>query len=147
VTPQLLRPLLGALVVAAGLGAWGLHRVTSGESLELGGQLFVGDVALKGHVTGDDTSLPSDAVRCANCHVEREGSGPSERFGPALDASSLLRPVRRRGGPASSYDPVSFCRLLREGIDPAQIVIPKAMPRYIVSEQECQALWTYVTSR
>jgi hypothetical protein len=146
-TPELARPLLGAIALLAGFGTWALRSATRGESLQLGQQLFGGDVALKGQMTGDDTSLPPEAVRCANCHGERENSGPSERLGPALEASSLLRPLPRRGGPASSYDLATFCRLLREGIDPAQVVIPKAMPRYAVTEQQCQALWAYVTSR
>jgi hypothetical protein len=55
--------------------------------------------------------------------------------------------MARRGGPASRYDALSFCKVIREGLDPANVVINSAMPRYQVSDAQCTSLWSYVMSR
>jgi hypothetical protein len=126
---------------------------------ERGSQLFHGEVPLTGRLTGHNEPLPPDSAQCQNCHSlesdpaaaapKQAGAAadlPVDKVGPKLGHGSLTRAAKRRGGPASVYTVDAFCRLLRDGVDPAQIVIPQLMPRYTVSDAECNALWSYLTS-
>jgi hypothetical protein len=126
---------------------------------ERGSQLFHGGAALSGRLTGHDEPLPADSTQCQNCHqLESEPAAaapkqtgaaaelPVEKVGPKLGSASLTRAAKRRGGPSTAYTADAFCRLLREGVDPAQIVIPQLMPRYTVTDAECNALWAYLIS-
>jgi hypothetical protein len=63
---------------------------------------------------------------------------------PRLGAQPLQQPLRRRGGPPSAYTVDSFCRLLRTGVDPAQVVTSQAMPVYRISDADCFALWAFL---
>jgi hypothetical protein len=116
--------------------------------LELGRKLYRGEAALTARMTAHSETLPLEAVRCVNCH-KREGEpaaqAVSENFGPALGAG-LARPTVRRGGPPSRYDARSLCRLLRDGVDPAHVMIPQTMPRYTMTDAECEALWAFLTA-
>jgi hypothetical protein len=114
---------------------------------ELGRQLYRGEAALTARMTGHSEALPLEAVRCVNCH--RRESEPavqpvSENFGPPLGVG-LARPTVRRGGPPSRYDAKSFCKLLRDGIDPAYVMIPQTMPRYTMTDRDCEALWAFLS--
>ena len=126
---------------------------------ERGSHLFHGSAPLTGRILGHDEPLPADAAQCQNCHrlesepvasvapkADQTTAQPVETVGPKLGPASLTRAAKRRGGPASAYTAEAFCRLLREGVDPAQIVIPQLMPRYTLSDAECNALWAYLTS-
>lgn len=68
-------------------------------------------------------------------------------YASALDAAWLTTPRVRHGGPAVRYDEVSFCTLVRTGVDPAQIVIPPVMPRYDATDAQCASLWAFLGSR
>jgi len=117
--------------------------------LEQGQRMFHGEQALTGRMTGHEQDLPGEAVRCSNCH-EREGaqtSPDSQSFGTVLGPGSLTRAVARRGGPAVRYTQDSFCRVLRDGIDPAHVIIPQALPRYALTGKECEALWRFLTAK
>lgn len=117
---------------------------------ERGRGLFHGELPLSAHVQASLEPLPPLAARCANCH-----SGPSfaqqasvsgrESFGPELSARTLKAAIARRGGPASRYDEASFCKALKDGVDPAYVTLPRAMPRYTLPESDCLALWGYLT--
>lgn len=63
-----------------------------------------------------------------------------------LSAATLLTPLARRGGPASSYDRDRFCRAVREGVDSAYVTLPQAMPRFALDDAQCDALWRFVTA-
>lgn len=118
----------------------------------VGQQIFEGTRSLEARISGHAATLPGLASRCVNCHVEaarRPASGPlqdTQQFGPALNRDLLMNSQRRRGGPPSKYEVGSFCHLLRTGIDPAHVVIPRAMPLYTLTDADCLALWTYLTS-
>lgn len=151
--------LLAALV----LGAVGLRRAFAPDPLVLAGKaLFTGSVPLHARMVGHETDLPASAVRCSNCHSQpglplpavsvlpsaRPASSAAtlgDIFGAELSHSALVESRPRRGGPPSRYDVASFCRVLREGVDPAHVMIQQTMPRYGVSDQECHELWTFVT--
>lgn len=99
------------------------------------------DVRLRGH----DERLPGFVWRCANCHVAGNGAvGAAPVAAPSLAASSLLTPQPRRGGPPSAYDADGFCRLMRTGVDPQNVLLFSAMPVYALSDSECLALWTHL---
>lgn len=123
-----------------------------------GQALFAGQVALTARLVGHDQPLPSLATRCVNCHgaaadgaaaaraaANLGGAGPLARTAPRLDRASLTQMQSRRGGPASAYDAGALCRLLRSGVDPAQVLLPAVMPRYDISDAQCADLWTYLT--
>ncbi|HXI60327.1 MAG TPA: hypothetical protein VNO55_29885 [Polyangia bacterium] len=130
------RPWLWTVVMLASAQA------SPGEAT-LGQALFTGARPLAAHVAGQDFALPQDAVACTNCH---QGQPPNV-FGPPLTRATLTRARARRGGPASVYDDARFCRALRDGIDPALVVIPQTMPRYAFSDPQCRALWAFLLTR
>lgn len=103
-----------------------------------GAALFEGARPLQARVAGHDERLPPEAARCINCHG---ASG----FAPRLSAQALQQPQARRGGPPSRYDAASLCRLLRTGVDPAWVMVPRAMPRYDIANSDCEALWRHLT--
>lgn len=131
------RWLLGAVTVSLCGGA--LAYAMGAQVSSQGRAMYDGQKALSGQVIGHDDALPAAAARCINCH---EGS---TAIAPRLDASLLLKPQARRGGPPSRYDEAAFCRLLRDGLDPAFVQLPREMPRYAIETPDCNALWTYLT--
>jgi hypothetical protein len=123
----------------------------SGADASRGGALFDGGAALPARVHGQDFALPSQASRCVNCHVAPAvpaAAASAVAVGaPPLTAATLTTPLRRRGGPPSRYDAASLCRLLRSGVDPAHVMIQRTMPRYEISDADCQALWLHLMER
>lgn len=129
--------LVGAGVVLALTALAFAHR---GER-QAGAALYEGRQPLVAQLRGQAWALPAEASRCINCH---EGA---QAIGPRLHGRSLAEPLPRRGGPPSRYDAKALCRLLREGVDPAQVLVPQAMPRYTIDDRSCEALWRYLSSR
>lgn len=116
------------------------------SGLERGRALFQGELTLTARMVGHADALPQEAVRCRNCHSKQPSAGEAAQdFAPALNARTLQTALPRRGGPASKYDVNALCRVLREGVDPAHVMIQQAMPRYSLSDGECEALWSFLT--
>lgn len=149
--------------------AAGRPTAASEPAVAQGAALFAGEAApglppLQGRMVGHVNALPAAATRCASCHSTTaittarsaaaassigtplrpdalaEGAG----FGAVLNARTLGQAQPRRGGPPSAYDASSLCKLLREGIDPAWVLINTAMPRYDASDAQCAALWAWL---
>jgi hypothetical protein len=120
------------------VAACALALAASAAADSRGRAIYLGHEALPARIVGQDFALPPQASRCVNCHVPAGGA-------PALSAASLTRPMARRGGPPSRYDAVALCTLLRSGIDPAHVMIQRSMPRYVVDEADCRALWRHLT--
>jgi hypothetical protein len=74
----------------------------------------------------------------------KSGAVQCSLFCAPLTRRHLLSDAERRGGPPSHYTLISFCRVLRAGVDPTGIVLKKAMPQYTLSDTECAALWSFV---
>lgn len=110
-----------------------------------GCQIFNGQRAISAHLRGDDQPLPAWTTRCINCHAAAQTTGAA--FAPPLTRESLISAVRRRGGPPSAYDQASLCYALRDGIDPAHIVLRKSMPLFEVSDADCAALWQFFSQQ
>lgn len=137
--------VLAAFVALAALG--GTARASPDDARAArtarGARLFDGSDPMHGRLASHAQVLPSTASRCANCHQP-----PAPRAAPALapplDASSLLAPQKRRGGPPSAYTADSFCATLRSGIDPAHVTLKAAMPRYDATDAQCADLWAFL---
>jgi hypothetical protein len=145
-----LATLIGSLHLAPGGGESpaalpdpGLvDRARAADREASGAALWRGDWALTARLSGHEQVLPGQASRCINCHGAADRAAPGG--GPRLDAGYLTHSVARRGGPASRYDEAAFCRLLRTGIDPAAVMVPREMPRYDIDDADCAALWQFI---
>jgi hypothetical protein len=113
------------------------------RSMDLGCEIYSGQHALVAHLRDDSRVLPDSAVRCINCHGHSDNA---TSFAPPLTSQYLLNDIRRRGGPPSRYNLSSFCRVLNVGVDPTGIVLKKVMPQFTLSDEECAALWNFVTA-
>lgn len=129
--------LLVAVLSAAGLALWDWPIVR-------GYQLFHGHGALQAKILGG-VALPAAASSCVNCHDGAASGGP--RTIARLDRASLSTPRTPRGGLPVVYDEASFCRLLREGIDPASVLVSRLMPRFDISDADCAAIFAYARMR
>lgn len=150
--PSLARRRAGLAVIALGLLAGAAGWWFSGRTVAEGAALFDGRRPLAARIQGHDEPLPPAAARCSNCHAPAAlraaaaGAGvASASFGPLLDHATLTELRPRRGGPPSRYDATALCRVLRQGIDPAWITLPRTMPRYTLSDAECTALWAHLS--
>lgn len=130
---RLLLGLSAALCAAAAVWVFDASAAARGLAL------YGGRAALEARILGHADALPAEASRCVNCHAGQT------TLGTPLDAAHLLRPLARRGGPPSRYDEATFCRVLREGIDPAWVQLPREMPRYTLSDEDCRALWWHLS--
>jgi hypothetical protein len=111
------------------------------EPADLGCAIFNGQHPMAAHLRDDDRPLPSWTTRCVNCHA---GASTAAAFAPPLTHDSLLAAAPRRGGPISHYDVTAFCRAVKDGVDPAGVLLRKSMPRYQIADAECMALWRYI---
>ena len=142
----LLTALAVLAAVLAGLWFWWVPLVSAPEVTERGAALWRGEQPLVGRIVGHASALPSTASRCVNCHTGATGPLGEVGAAPRLTAEHLLGTVSRRGGPPSRFDEAGFCALLRTGLDPAAVLVPRHMPRYEVGDADCAALWRYLVS-
>ena len=146
---------LAIILAAAGAGAWWWYQQAQQSE---GEALFRGEQPLPAHLAGQTMPLPAMATRCINCHETRQpaaltdgASGASgaviaRTYASPLSAVWLKEARLRHGGPATAYDAQSLCQVLRNGIDPAKVMVSTVMPRYDATEAQCTALWAYLTS-
>lgn len=134
------RLLLFAVVIAPTIGFF----AGAGDWLR-GYAIYRGHLGVTGRIAGQSFDLPREALRCAGCH---ESAAPELAGAGALslDLRMLGAPRSRRGGPPTAYTLESFCLTLRNGIDPAAVILSRIMPRFDVSDAECRALWTYLAA-
>ncbi len=114
------------------------------DEFRLGQDLFEGRIDLQGRIRTHVADLPPEVVRCGNCHAVAQGPAVPRSLAPRLTHDLLIARRSRRGGPATNYDRNSFCTLLREGYDPAHVLISVEMPRYTLDDTNCAALWRFV---
>ncbi|WKB51880.1 c-type cytochrome [Eleftheria terrae] len=110
-----------------------------------GRALYQGQRPLQGRIAGHPQALPPAAAACAGCH-QAARSGPVPSLAPRLTAAYLLQPRPRRNGPPSAYNAASLCAALRSGVDPAFVTLLRSMPRYDLTDAQCDALWAYLTT-
>ena len=134
-----------ALTARAGLGGQE-PSVPVPPSVSRGARLFDGTEPLAGTLAGHSAPLPAAATRCSQCHAgPGEPAATGSSFAPPLDRRQLREARPRRGGPPVAYEAATFCRTLRTGVDPAHVVLPRAMPRFEVDDVQCASLWDYLT--
>lgn len=131
-------------VVLTGCGAPTADTAVDAAVVRAGAALWRGERPLSGHITGHANPLPSSVVRCINCHGDTARDSSSNTI-PVLTVRHLHEAAARRGGPPSRYDAAAFCQVLRTGVDPAAVLLPRAMPRYEIGDADCAALWHYLT--
>lgn len=136
---MLLRPVIALFVTA--LSQVAIPAAADAGTLH-GRALFDGTAALHGRIAGHQDALPSAVLVCANCHGIADDGG--ERPAPRLDGGWLAEARSRRNGPSAAYDAQSFCAALRTGVDPVQVRLPTRMPRFEMSDSDCNALWNYL---
>jgi len=147
---QAMRPRLKRTLAPlwAGLSLWVATtsaQTASVDEFERGRELFEGRIEMQGRIVTHQTDLPPGVVRCGNCHAVATGPEVRLSLAPRLTHDLLLAPHARRGGPPSIYDRNRFCTLLREGRDPALVIISEEMPRYRLDDTNCWALWKFIT--
>ncbi|SAK60158.1 hypothetical protein AWB76_02857 [Caballeronia temeraria] len=114
------------------------------DRADLGCAIFNGQHPMTAHLRDDDRPLPAWTTRCVNCHAD---TPKAQAFAPPLTHDSLLGAASRRGGPVSHYDETAFCRAVKDGVDPAGVLLRKSMPHYRMADAECMALWRFVVQR
>jgi cytochrome c553 len=113
-----------------------------------GERLFDGREPLAGKLAGHTAGLPSGLGACMACHGSAASSSALEaRAAPPLGCTTLARIRERRGEPPFAYDRDSFCRTLRTGINPNEVVLQRTMPRFALEQGQCDALWAYLTTK
>lgn len=115
-------------------------------SIERGEALYGGKEPLHGRVRGQDDLLPPEAVRCVNCHNPASKDRLSGKPAPRIDGEWLMQARQRHGGPPSSYNQASFCKVLRAGTDPVYVLVAREMPVYEMDEDQCASLWLFLTT-
>lgn len=140
--------VLATLLASLMLTATAATAAPDGGSVAgIGAELFFGGRALQGRIASHRTALPPDLTRCANCHSAGEGPAVERSIAPRLDREHLTGPRSRRGGPPSRYDAAAFCDLLRNGVDPVRIRVDQQMPRYLIDDADCMALWAFLSQQ
>lgn len=147
-TRTVIAVIVMALLLSVAAAVWVACRGTGPAAR--GARLFDGREPLTATLAGHATPLPAQTARCSQCHA-----GPATPIavnswpalpGPPLDGQHLRAALSRRGGPPVAYDLAAFCRAVREGIDPAHVILPRTMPRFDIDDTRCEALWTHLTS-
>jgi hypothetical protein len=146
--PRLLRSIFLILVVFSNCAVAGLESPERmlGRSIYENGigenrreivAIIHGGVVLKGA-----------AVACAGCHG-RDGRGSGEAFirAPDIRWFNLSKPylARRIGAARTPYDSTSFAGMLRSGVTAGGGAIDPAMPRFDLTNDEIQALISYLS--
>jgi hypothetical protein len=119
----------------------------SSSAASPGGKLFTGVTALHGRLYTQSDEMPSEVMRCANCHSHGRSEAVAYSNAPRLTREWLVEDRRRRGGPKSHYDAQQFCSLLRTGVSADHAVINVEMPRYALTDEECGSLWVFLTEK
>ena len=122
-----------------------VNAAAAHEEYLRGQALFSGTIDLHGRIYTHVADMPPMVVRCSNCHAVADGPDVPRSLAPRLTHSLLILPRARRGGPPSHYSRNGLCTLLRNGVDPAFVMISVEMPRYMIDDLNCGALWAYLT--
>ncbi len=139
------------------VGLAGTPAAAAPADVDRGAALFAGREQLAPAPDSIGARLPPARSACIACHTAPpvQARGPGARAAaraaeakqaPLLTAQWLLQPRARRGGPPSRFDQTTFCRAVASGIDPQFIVMRTSMPRYLLTQAQCTALWTYLTA-
>lgn len=139
----------GMAIMAAVLPlSWPLAAMAAADGKAARGErIYSGREAVAARLEGHDQSLPAGLGKCASCHQSAGRSKLEADLAPPLAGSYLTQARPRRGGPPSAYDQASFCKAVRTGVDPRHVTLLRAMPRFDMNDEQCAALWYYLTEK
>ncbi|QAU34451.1 hypothetical protein [Janthinobacterium sp. 17J80-10] len=123
------------------------EEMTLQKQYRQGKDIFTGKEAIPAMISGHQARLPPQVARCINCHVPDKSGVAKKESAPSLSSAWLQQARTRRGGPAFAYERENFCKTLRSGVDPEYVVLNRAMPRFELSNEQCLALWLYLTEK
>lgn len=132
-------------LIDEGATAQATSAAESAQQNEHGKRIFYGLDAVSATVQQNGTTLPTNASKCINCHSAQTPPGAWTGSSQYLSATTMTRMVSRRGGPASVYDQDKFCNAVRNGVDPAGVVLESKMPRYEMSDTQCADMWLFIS--
>lgn len=127
------------LLSLAAFAAFAADKPTRGE------QLYRGQIPLAAKLEASEDELAPAATRCMNCHgPDGHGIAEAGAKGTNITGAALITRQPRRNGPATAYSLATFRIALRNGHDPANIILARAMPRYTISDVDTLALWQFL---
>ena len=139
--------LTATLVLAGVIGrAASSWNATDQADLNRGQRLYAGHEPVTARIAGHRSVLPASTTACVHCHEQR-ARGLETDAAPPLTRQTLVQDIARRGGPRVRYDRSALCETVRTGVDPNFVTLQRAMPRYVVSDAQCKALWDYLSKR
>jgi len=146
---------LAAQIILFSIGTQNVIASENTPHQQRGAAIFYGEIDISGRLAGHDLVLPTLATRCANCHEEPNPTPPptsstipsTTSFAQPLTSQYLQTPQVRRGGPSSIFNAQRLCELLRTGIDPTHIIISTTMPRYDITDAQCEDLWAFLETK
>ncbi len=147
VMPRLV--LLASFLFSMG---WSLGASAEAPDVELGRSIFKKGIGrdgreIGGHIHGT-LDLRGAAVACTSCHGA-DARGGGEAFVQASDIRwhTLTKSFapRRVGGARPAYTRTTFDRAIYQGIASNGAVLDPAMPRFDLSQDETEALVSYLT--
>lgn len=138
---RLAAPAVLAMLIAPAGVAYASKEVARGE------RIFNGRETVPARLDGHDRALPAQLGKCIACHGTTPRSGIEAGVAPPLTGDALTSARSRRGGKPFAYDRQTFCSTLRTGMDPQYVIMLRTMPRFEVSEEQCRALWSYLTEQ
>jgi mono/diheme cytochrome c family protein len=133
------------LALAAALSASAAAAAT--KATARGERIFTGREAVAARLDGHDGPLSPALGKCASCHQASPRNRLETNLAPPLDRGALLEARARRGGPPYAYSETSFCTTVRSGVDPQYVTMLRAMPRFDMTDEQCAALWSYLTEK
>jgi hypothetical protein len=145
-----MRPILRIMLVAPLLWpfpGWALPVDAPGGAAR-GERLFDGREPVAATLAGHTASLPPQLAACIACHGGAAAPSSLEvRVAPPLGCTLLSRRHDKQGEPPLLYERESFCRTVRTGSNPNYVMLGREMPRFDLSQAQCDALWIYLTTR
>jgi cytochrome c oxidase subunit II len=139
--------LLGVLVLAAACGA----ESEASPDAAMGETIFVeGTDAMGTLITRTTEAGILSQTGCFACHgTDAKGRSIDTKLGkfdvPDIRWSVISQPIPNdQGGADPAYDPTTFARAVREGIDSGGGHLDPVMPRWQVTDPEVNALIAYL---
>lgn len=117
--------------------------VASGKRLYQQGELL-NQAPLRATVVGD-VALRGEKIACISCH-RRSGLGSVEGkiLTPAITGDILFQPKKTARQQRAAYTDETLARAIRAGLDPAEHALQALMPRYVLEDQDMNALIAYL---
>lgn len=151
--PASRRALLAAASAALLAGGGVAHALELTPAQQAGKKVFLEGESPSGaeitvRIGRDGSALPGNAAACGTCHGADGLGRPEGGVIPTeITWGALARPYGHAhpgGRKHPAFDPASFARAIRTGVDPAGTALDPIMPRYAISDGDLEALRAYL---